>query len=262
MGAIKGAILSVNEKALIVDITHEIPPHDIYAAAFTLLAVYKTFPARTIHLVVVDPGVGSARRSIIVVSGNQLLVGPDNGIFSYIYERETDCRVIQIKNEKYFRHPISSTFHGRDIFAPVAGALSKGISPSELGDEITDFVRLPALAPKSWGDGSLEASVIHIDRFGNCITNLSRQDLTEEMYASAPRLVINGNEINAFRKFYGEEQGAAAGDMFVIWGSAGFLEIGSFLKSAAQLLNAQVGQSITLYYQKSETESSPVISTE
>src|SRR5215207_1942260 len=148
VGAVKGAILSVNPAATIVDITHEIPPQDVAAGAFTLLATYKTFPAGTIHVAVVDPGVGSTRRPIIVSANEQFFVGPDNGLFTYIYDREPSPRTFHVTADRYFRPEPSTTFHGRDIFAPVAAALSNGVAPEEFGPEIDDEVRLaPSLEP-------------------------------------------------------------------------------------------------------------------
>src|SRR3954469_15734453 len=181
VGAMKGVILSINGDARIVDLTHEIPPHDIMSGAFTLAAACRNFPAGTIHVAVVDPGVGSARRPILVSSRHQLFVGPDNGLFSFIYQDEADKRVIHLTNESFFRRPVSATFHGRDVFAPVAAALSKGVAPEEFGPAIKDYVRLPEIKPRPLGAGQLEASVIHLDRFGNCVTNLTRQEITEEM---------------------------------------------------------------------------------
>lgn len=232
VGAVKGAILSVDPKAVIVDITHEIPPQDIEAGAFTLLASYETFPAGTIHVAVVDPGVGSTRRPIVVSANEQLFVGPDNGIFSYLCDRESSHRTFHITAEKYFRPSPSSTFHGRDIFAPVAAALSKGVKPEELGPEIEDEVRL----------GPLDSvpRIIHIDRFGNCITNITR-DLVEDRQNLT--LIINGKTISDFRTFYGE---AASKSLFAIWGSAGFLEISVNGGSAAKVLNAKRHDSVTL----------------
>lgn len=243
VGAMKGVVLSVNPNALIVDITHEIPPHDIQAGAFTLLAVYKNFPPGTIHVAVVDPGVGSSRRPVLAVIGEQFFVGPDNGLFGYIYEREPNGRVLHLTRERYFRQPVSATFHGRDIFAPVAAALSNGVEPAELGDEINDYVRLAPLAPHASGDGNLSASIIHIDRFGNCVTSITPQDLPEERIASGARLVINGTAITSFRRFYAEETPFDE-DLFAIWGSAGFLEIVAYRASASRLLKAQVGQAV------------------
>jgi S-adenosylmethionine hydrolase len=243
VGAMKGVILSINPEARIVDITHEIPPQDVQAGAFTLSAVYQTFPAATIHTAVVDPGVGSARRPILVSGDNQLFVGPDNGLFSFIYEREPQARVFHLTNEKYFRQPVSQTFHGRDVFAPVAAALSKGVHLEQLGTEIKDYVRLDYLKPQQAGRQITQASIIHVDRFGNCITNLKREHLTDEMIARGVRLSVNGREITSVHRFFAEGN-EATGELFAIWGSAGYLEIAAFRASAAQLLNCQRGQTI------------------
>ncbi|MBA3766621.1 MAG: SAM-dependent chlorinase/fluorinase, partial [Acidobacteria bacterium] len=220
VGAMKGALLSVSPEARLVDITHEIPPQDVRAGAFTLMAVYQSFPPETIHVAVVDPGVGSSRRPVLVVGGGQFFVGPDNGLFSYIYEREPKARVFHLDREEYFRLPVSATFHGRDVFAPIAGALCNGVEFSELGHEIKDYIRLAPLAPGRDVDGNLDAEIIHIDRFGNCFTNLTRGDVTEEMIASGVRLIVCGHEIKTFRGFYAET-GAAPGELFAIWGSMG-----------------------------------------
>ncbi|MDT4898841.1 MAG: hypothetical protein QOH25_3918 [Acidobacteriota bacterium] len=243
VGAMKGVILTINRDARIVDITHDIPPQDIQAGAFTLLGAYQTFPAQTVHVAIVDPGVGSNRRPILVSGGQQFFVGPDNGLFSYIYERELDARVFHLTNEKYFRPTVSATFHGRDVFAPIAGALSTGIPPEQLGDEVTDYVRLPQLKAKQQAGKPIEAAIIHIDRFGNCITNLTPDLLTEAMIAAGATLTINGRKITSFRRFFTEGK-AAPGELFAIWGSAGYLEIAAYLTSAAQLLGAKRGQII------------------
>jgi len=232
VGAVKGAILSVNPKAVIADITHEIPPQDIEAGAFTLLACYNTFPAGTIHVAVVDPGVGSERRPIVVSANEQFFVGPDNGIFSYICDRETSHRTFHITAEKYFRPSPSTTFHGRDIFAPVAAALSKGVKPEKLGREIDDEVRLEPL--------DRVARIIHIDRFGNCITNITRDQLK-----AGAGLVIKGKTIRDFRNFYGEDSSSKP---FAIWGSAGFLEISVNGASAAKTLGIKRGDKVVIAY--------------
>lgn len=245
VGAMKGVILSINRDARIVDITHEIPPQDIVAGAFNLMAAYESFPAETIHVAVVDPGVGSSRRPILVSDGRQFFVGPDNGLFSYIYERELEARVFHLTNTQYFRPSVSATFHGRDVFAPVAGALSLGVSPEQLGDEIKDYVRLPHLVPKTSAENVMVASIIHIDRFGNCITNLKPEHLTEAMLAAGASLNINGRKITALRRFFAEDT-EAPGELFLIRGSAGYLEIAAYHASAAQLLGAERGQLITV----------------
>src|SRR5215213_10783714 len=139
VGALKGALLSVNPEARVVDITHEVAPHDVEEAAFTLLAAFETFPAGTVHVAVVDPGVGSARRAIAVEGRGHTFVGPDNGLFGHVYERVGPSRVFQLTNANFFRREVSKTFHGRDIFAPAAGALSRGVRAEELGPEVFDF---------------------------------------------------------------------------------------------------------------------------
>lgn len=245
VGAMKGAILSVNQEARIFDLTHEIPAHDIRAGAFTLLASYNTFPPATIHVAVVDPGVGSARRPLVASAGGQFFVGPDNGLFSYVFEREDDARIFHLMREEYFRHPVSATFHGRDIFAPIAGALSNGVAPAELGEEIKDYARLEPSVPVVRDDSTLEGSIIHIDRFGNCVTNFTREHLSEEMFTRGARVLINEDEITAFRRFYAEGD-VNSGDLFAIWGSAGFLEIAALKDSAARRLRVRRGQSIVI----------------
>src|SRR5215468_6432838 len=177
VGAMKGVILSINTAATIVDITHEIPPQDIEAGAFNLLSCYRDFPAGTVHVAVVDPGVGSDRRALVIESANQFFVGPDNGLFGWICEREESWAAIEISNDKFFRHPVSQTFHGRDIFAPVAAALSAGHEPSEFGPAVSDIVRVESLQPATISANTIEGRIIHIDRFGNCVTNFTRQML-------------------------------------------------------------------------------------
>lgn len=241
VGAIKGVILSTCPSVRIIDITHEVPPQDILCAAFTLLAAYESFPAGTIHVAVVDPGVGSARRGIIGMCAEQIFVGPDNGIFNYVFEREAPAQVFQIQNEEFFRRPVSPTFHGRDIFAPVAAALANGVAATQLGQEISDWVRLEALTPVRRGEGTIAGRIIHIDRFGNCITNLTDEDVPGEMRANGA-LLINGRRIGSFRKFFAEKETTNDGGLFAITGSAGFLEIAARNASAAELLKAEVGQ--------------------
>lgn len=244
VGAMKGAILSINPAASIVDITHEIPSQDIRAAAFNLLATYRDFPMGTVHVAVVDPGVGSDRRPILIECAKQLFVGPDNGVFSWVCEREQNFRAIHLTNEKFFREPVSSTFHGRDIFAPVAAALSTGVAPEELGAVIDDLVRLESLKPRTIDQGVTEASIVHIDRFGNCITNLTRDDLGRDGLEGA-KLKVNGHEVSSLREFFADG-GANNDELFCVFGSAGFLEIAAQNASASTILGAQRGQPVIL----------------
>jgi S-adenosylmethionine hydrolase len=242
VAAMKGMILSAHPDAVIVDISHEIPPHDIATAAFALLACYRDFPAGTIHLAVVDPGVGSARRPIAITAGGYDFVGPDNGLFSYILDREPDARVFHLSNETFFRPSPSTTFHGRDIFAPIAAALARGITISALGEEISKPVRLEAPARcERASDGVWNAAVLHIDRFGNCVTNLSRDELPEDPVTL--RIEIGGKMISRLLRCYADAAGNA-GDLFAIWGSAGFLEISAYCDSAAQHLGVSRGSPV------------------
>jgi S-adenosylmethionine hydrolase len=243
VGAMKGAILSINPQVLIVDITHEIPPQDIEAAAFNLLATYKDFPVGTIHVAVVDPGVGSTRKPLLIECGEQFFVGPDNGIFGWICEREGSGRAIHLTNDAFFRHPVSKTFHGRDIFAPVAAALSTGVAMTEFGEKLKDYVRLDPLPPAVASDGSVEGRVIQIDRFGNCITNLTREHYSADKAASGAKVRINGREISSFRQSF-SEGGEDEDDLFCLAGSAGFLEIAARNSSAARVLNAKRGHRV------------------
>ena len=239
----KGAILSINPAASIVDITHEIPPQNIQAAAFNLLASYEDFPAGTIHVAVVDPGVGSDRRPILIECAKQVFVGPDNGIFSWVCEREKQFRAFHLTNHEFFRDPVSNTFHGRDIFAPVAAALSNGVSPEEFGPLIDGLIQLASLKPKTGDKGMTEASIIHIDRFGNCITNLTRDDFDQRGLSGA-ELSVNGRQVSSQRDFFAD--GGAKTELFCVFGSAGYLEIAAQNYSAATILGVQPGQPVIL----------------
>jgi S-adenosyl-L-methionine hydrolase (adenosine-forming) len=243
VGAMKGAVLAANPGARVFDITHEVPPYDVEAGAFTLRAAFETFPAGTVHVAVVDPGVGSERRGIAVEGGGHLFVGPDNGLFGHVYERVRTCRVFQLTNASYFRSEVRPTFHGRDIFAPVAGALSRGVRAEELGPEVFDFARLPSAAVESVGDGTLVGAVIHVDRFGNLVTNITPEDLSEEAVARGARLTVAGREVRRFRRFFADgAQGA--GEPFAVWGSAGLLEVALYRDSAARALGAKRGDKV------------------
>jgi S-adenosylmethionine hydrolase len=244
VGAMKGTILSINPAANIIDITHEIPAHDIRAAAFNLLATYKDFPAGTVHVAVVDPGVGSDRNPILIECSKQFFAGPDNGIFSWVCEREGNFRVRHLTNQGFFREPVSRTFHGRDIFAPVAAALSLGVAPEEFGQVIEGLIHLEPLKTQTVVGGIKEARIIHIDRFGNCITNLTRQHLGKDGLAGA-MLLVNGHEVTSLREFFAD-RGANDDDLFCVFGSAGFLEIAAQNSSASTILSAKRGQSVTL----------------
>ncbi|MEP6902072.1 MAG: SAM-dependent chlorinase/fluorinase [Actinomycetota bacterium] len=258
VGAMKGAILRVNENAQIVDITHEIKPQNIKSASFTLRACYKDFPAKTIFVAVIDPGVGSERRAILVETDDYFFVAPDNGLLSFVFNEDGDgavkervetanetrsltapfphIRVFELTNKQFFAKKISATFHGRDIFAPVAAHLSNGVNPNEFGREISDFVCREEIKPRKINNNEIEAEIVGIDRFGNLITNLKREDLPEKF-----ALEIGGKQIDKLQKYFAE---AKKGEVFMIFGSAEFLEVVAFQSSAENLLKAQTGQKI------------------
>ena len=245
VAAMKGVILSRNPEVCITDITHEIPPQDIEAGAFTLLTACSFFPRATIHVAVVDPGVGSSRKPILIMAGGQFFVGPDNGLFSYVCDRLQVTGIFHLTNAKYFLQPVSPTFNGRDIFAPVAAALSSSVNPEQLGTEITDYVRLKTLTPVTSRNGKIKGRVIHIDRFGNCVTNVTRNELSSEQINSGATLRIKGKMIKSFRNYFAEKSDSRQ-KVFAIWGSAGFLEIAVANASAAKLLRVQRGDAVVV----------------
>ena len=245
VGAVHGTILSVCPQVRIVDISHEIPPHEILEGAFTLLGAYSCFPAHTVHLVVVDPGVGSKRRGIIVCTDRYHLVGPDNGIFSMIYQREKARKVISIESEAYFRKPVSPTFHGRDIFGPVAARLACGTDVSDFGPEVSDYQQIEIPSAHKTGETKLEGAILQIDRFGNAITSISPKDVRSLLPGGTrPRsFVVGGQEITAHYRYYAE---ADWDEVFFLLGSSGYYEIAAQSTSAANLLNLAVGARVEL----------------
>jgi S-adenosylmethionine hydrolase len=243
--AVKGVILTINPEARIMDITHDVAAHDIQAASFTLGACYHNFPAGTVHVVVVDPGVGSSRRAIVAGAGGYFFVGPDNGVFSFVYARESKPSVFHITSDRYFRHPVSSTFHGRDIFAPVAAHIDRGTPLEEFGAEIEDYVRFEIPCSRSIKTrGVIEGRVIHIDRFGNCVTNFTCAELSPDEIAPSTMIHIGGREVRRFNAYFAE---ATDGDeLFAYPGSAGFWEIALWRRSAAEFINARRGDEVIL----------------
>jgi S-adenosyl-L-methionine hydrolase (adenosine-forming) len=246
VAAMKGVIIRTNPEARIIDITHEIAPQDIWESAFTLAGAYQHFPKGTIHLAVVDPGVGSGRRPIIVVTESYYFVGPDNGLFSLIYQDAERLRVHHITAGHYFIANPGPTFHGRDVFAPVAAWLSKGIPSGNFGEEVTNFVRLNVPAVKR-NDAGIEGHVVHIDRFGNLITNITFKDLQpflpEDGGTGAAVVSVGGREIRGLKRFYAE---AAPGEPGAIINSNGHLEIFLFRQNARTTLGIKRGEAVRI----------------
>ena len=179
VGTMKAVILGILPRANVVDITHEIPPGDIRAGAFALMASCRYFPRDTVHVAVVDPGVGSQRQAIAVQTAHRFFVGPNNGVLSWGLGLEKIKTIRLLEKRQYFLQPVSRTFHGRDVFAPVAAHLSRGLSASRLGRELKDFVRLPW--PRTTKQrGEVQGEIVHIDRFGNAITDIEAERVSCE----------------------------------------------------------------------------------
>src|SRR5271167_1292814 len=187
VGIMHGVVLNIHPETTVVDISHAVPSFDVLDGAWTIAQAYRFFPPRTVHVVVIDPGVGSRRRPIIVETDDYVFVAPDNGVLSLVEAREPKFSVRHITAERYFLQPVSQTFHGRDIFAPVAGWLSKGIAPREFGPEITDHVRVPLPPVERVGENSLRGVVLKVDKFGNLITNISELDVAALLVNTPPR---------------------------------------------------------------------------
>jgi S-adenosylmethionine hydrolase len=247
VGIVHGVVLNISPETRISDICHAITSYDVLEGAWTIGQAYRFFPPRTVHMVVVDPGVGSARRPIIAETDNYVFVAPDNGVLSSIEAREPKFTVRHVTADRYFLHPVSQTFHGRDIFAAVAGWLSKGIDPAEFGPEITDYVRLPIPTVERIGDNSLRGVVLKVDKFGNLITNIGEQEAPELFGTSLPTLniLISGETLTRVRRSYAEGE---EGELFGIIGSSGYLEIAAKQSSAAEKLGAGVGSPVGLVF--------------
>jgi len=255
VAAMKGAILSTNPEANIIDISHSIEPQNILQAAFVLNTAYRYFPNQTVHVAVVDPGVGSERQGIILKTPSGLFVAPDNGILSYIIDDlflvespstqythdlkevifKTGLEAVAITDPRFWRNPVSPTFHGRDIFAPVAAGLALGILLYEFGEKINSLHILPIPKPSLDPQGNLIGQVLHIDRFGNLITNIKSGNLP----GRDVMIEVAGHCIRGISKYYAQNEGVMA-----ILGSSGYLEISLRDGSACDFLGMVVGDKV------------------
>ena len=244
VGTLKGVILKINPDVTIVDITHNIAAFDLLDGALAIGSAYSYFPPKTIHVVVVDPGVGTERRPLLVTAGNQYLVAPDNGVLSVIYEREAENLVVRHANaEHYYLQPVSKTFHGRDIFAPVAAWLSKNWQPGSMGEEITDYKRFSLPRPKE-ADGGVKGVILRTDAFGNLITNFRQEDLPETVLSSgAIKLQAGTQAVSRFVETFAQGND---NEPFAYLGSSGFLEIAVNKGNAARTLGLGRGTAVVL----------------
>jgi len=243
VGVLKGVILKIQPDAQIVDINHSVLPYDVLDGALSIGSAYRYFPGRTVHVVVVDPGVGTPRKPIIVAANNQYFVGPDNGVMSVIYARETDAIVRRVTAEHYFQRPISPTFHGRDIFAPVAAWLTKNWQLESFGETISDYAQFAVPKPKAQ-TGGLKGAILRVDRFGNLMTNFTLEDLPEPMRnPGAIQMTVAGKPVKQFVETFAQ---GAANEPVAVLGSSGYIEIACNKGDAARTLGATRGAEVLL----------------
>jgi S-adenosyl-L-methionine hydrolase (adenosine-forming) len=242
VAAMKGVILSINPKATIIDITHSILPQNIREAAFIFSTAYRYFPRGTIHVLVVDPGVGSNRKELLVQTETYYFLAPDNGVLSYVFQNEKTKHVIQLENQKYFRQPISHTFHGRDIFAPIAAHLSLGVSISKLGSKVEKLIKFPIPEP-GIVDNHIYAHILHIDHFGNIITDISKEFWNKTIGKKRFAISIGKKKITQIKKTFADGK---FGDIIAYYGSAGFLEIAIVSGNAVSKLNLTLDSPIVI----------------
>jgi S-adenosylmethionine hydrolase len=243
VGTMKGVALGINARATIVDITHEIPSGDIRAGAFALAGSFQFFPTGTVHMAVVDPGVGSERKAIVVRTKSEFFVGPDNGVLSWALARTPAIAIHSVENPRYFLNPISRTFHGRDIFSPVAAHLSRGVAIHKFGPRVKHIEHLP------WPKAEIKAhrvmgEVVYVDRFGNAITNIEAESVAAANQIKG-KVFLRGKLLCSIASFYGSVR---KGLPVAVFGSSGFLEIAVNGGNAARQFRIKAGASVAVKY--------------
>lgn len=245
VGTMRGVILNINPATQLVDICNNVQSFDVLDGAMTIAAAYRYYPAGTIHMVIVDPGVGTSRRPIVAVTEKHIFIAPDNGVLSLVFDKEERLSVRHIDASHYYLEPVSQTFHGRDVFAPIAGWLAKGVDVAKLGEEITDFARFAMPKPKEVAPKTFKGVVIKTDKFGNLITNFTAEDCPALFAEGVPefKLRIGQAEVSRIVNAYAE---GGAGELFAIRGSMGYLEIATNRGVAAQLAQAARGAEVQI----------------
>lgn len=231
-GTMKGVILGICPEAMLVDITHDVTPHDVLEAALQLSATYRYFPAGTVFLAVVDPGVGSARRGIAAEAGEYRFVAPDNGVLTTVLKEIPPRKVVELSERRFARPTVTRTFEGRDRFAPAAAWLAKGTQLSALGRVVSDYHRLDVPAATA-GDDALTGAVVHVDRFGNLVTNIDRRTFETFVRQAPIRILVAGRAIDRLVSTYAE---IGAGEVCALFGSSDHLELAANAASAAAQL--------------------------
>ena len=241
VGAMKGVILGIAPRARIVDITHQITPFEINEAAFTIQEAARWFPKGTIHVVVIDPGVGTTRRPILVEAGGQRFIGPDNGVFTMIYDSRPH-KVREITNSKVMLRSVSRTFHGRDVFAPAAAHLAAGAAAARFGKRIEDVIRSSTVKPRAIKKGRWLGAVLKVDRFGNLVTNFDMREFGE-LRTRAFEILVGSQVVRRLALTFGE---VGIGEVVAIEGSSGYLEISANQVSVAEKLGCGAGAPVEL----------------
>jgi hypothetical protein len=244
-GVMKGVICGVCRTADIIDLSHNIAPQDVAEAAFVLAASYRYFPAQTIFVTVVDPGVGTERAVLCMRANRQIFLAPDNGILSVIAEETDGAEIREVTAQRYFLKGASATFHGRDIFAPVAAHLAAGLQPSKLGPLVERTRKLKLPKPIRAADGSLRGQIIYVDRFGNLITNIRQATLAGQLNVPLDKteVRIKRRTIHGVSRSYADRK---KGELLALIGSTGYLEVAVNQGSAAQVLACEKGETVAL----------------
>ncbi len=241
VGTMKGVIAAKSAEAKVVDLSHGIAPGDIRAGAFALMAGSRYFPHQTVHVAIVDPGVGSERSAIVVDTRDYFFIGPDNGVLSWALRNEEVREIWRLENSAYFLDDVSRTFHGRDVFAPVAAAVSERMALSNLGSPVDDFVKL-AWPEINGTDGEVCGEILYIDRFGNALTNISHDDLGA-LPKTDLKVCLQGEVVASVGEYYSSVK---AGGPVGIFGSSGFLELAVNGGDAARKFSLEAGGNISL----------------
>jgi S-adenosyl-L-methionine hydrolase (adenosine-forming) len=248
VGTVKGVILKINPDVTIVDISHRVAPFDLLDGALTIGSAYSYFPPKTIHVVIVDPGVGTDRRPLLVSGQNQYFIAPDNGVLSVIYEREQNVVVRHANAEHYYLQPLSKTFHGRDVFGPVAAWLSKSYQTAGMGEEIQEYKKFALPRPKPWDGGTkgpgLKGVVLRIDFFGNLITNFREEDVQDAIAEGGTINMETGtHEVTQLVQTFAHGK---PGVPIAYFGSCGYLEIAINKANASKTLGVGRGAAVFL----------------
>jgi S-adenosylmethionine hydrolase len=242
VAAMKGVILSIQPEAILVDLTHEVPPQDIVAGAFLLAGAAPFFPPRTIHLAVVDPGVGTQRRALVAKARGQFWVGPDNGLFHLVFLESSAPDIVSLENPHYFRESVSLTFHGRDIFAPVAAYLSHGTPLDAFGSPLSDPVALP-WPQSTYTPEAVRGEIVYVDGFGNLVSNIRGSDLMAWLGQGTYAVILGSLTLKGLTRTYGD---AAPKEFLALVGSHGYLEIACAQGNAARRLGMGKGRSLAV----------------